>query len=253
MKGKVEDKLVQLAFGDLSPSEAKRLEQVAERDPEAHRALVVYKEMRDGLRLLADVPEDQFSKERLRDAILKEGLKPAPYRPTSNRAWLWMPVAACAIGFGFVFVRRTMVTVKSEPQVVMSSKSLRPTPLVEIKEPIRVAVNTAPTAASFVGPAQPKLREVSDLGSRHGNRHRLEPNEVDPAIFARIPDGGEFEDALGTAVLEDDTPTPTTAPHNDTVTAASGPMVMIDPDKDASTGAQRAREVGSSSNVLVSG
>ena len=55
---KFDDKLAQLAFGDLSPEEARRIEAQANADPEAARMLDTYRSMKAGLRDLAEAPDD---------------------------------------------------------------------------------------------------------------------------------------------------------------------------------------------------
>ena len=105
MNGKFEDKLAQLAFGDLSPDEAARIEAQAKNDPEALHALNTYVGMRAELRDLKDVPQDQLSKERLRDAILAQGLKPGAEKKSRPWAWAWMPLATGALVFALMISR----------------------------------------------------------------------------------------------------------------------------------------------------
>ena len=53
MKGKFEDKLARLAFGELSSDEAVKLERDVQTNPDALRTLSLYKDMRQGLRSLS--------------------------------------------------------------------------------------------------------------------------------------------------------------------------------------------------------
>lgn len=97
-----EEKLLNCAFGDISPEEAMRIEAEAARNPELRQRLDDYQSMRAGLRSLGDhVPEHQLSNERLRDAILARGLSTTAgaSSPTGPKWWqiAWMPVAAAAI------------------------------------------------------------------------------------------------------------------------------------------------------------
>jgi hypothetical protein len=102
MNKRLEEKLAMLAFGDMSPEEVTRLEQEVVGDREASLVLEQYRGMRSGLRAMADIPEHQLSTERLRNAVLNQGLKPKS-RP--QLGWLWMPTMAAALAFGFVFIR----------------------------------------------------------------------------------------------------------------------------------------------------
>lgn len=251
MNGKFEEKLAQLAFGDLSPAEAKKFELEAEQNPEARRALILYKDMRDGLRSLADIPDDQFSKERLRDAILTQGLKPTPSRPVTSRTWLWMPVAACALGFGMMFMRHSFDREKHQPEIVMGKNSIKSTPLFTIEKPIHVAVNSGNHVIAGDRATAHSVRNAFMSVSRHGSRKHKETTELSPDVST----GVIFDPDLEFGSFE---PIPTAGavpPSKDVGSPApeSGPIVLIDQDKDAQTGAQRATEVTSASNVLVGG
>ena len=93
MKRRDEDRLIDLAFGELSSTEAERVQQELAADPGQQGKLRSYAEMREGLASLRDVPEMQMSCDRLRDAILAGGLK-EPRSPI----WTWaaVPVAVAA-------------------------------------------------------------------------------------------------------------------------------------------------------------
>jgi len=250
MNGKLEEKLAQLAFGDLSPSEAKRLEMEADRNPEVRRALMVYKDMRDGLRSLAEVPEDQFSKERLRDAILTQGLKPAPSKPVSSRTWLWMPAAACMLGFGLVYARHTLDNAKRTPEIVLNSRALNSVPQLISKEPVKVAITTPSVTQSNSGMVVAGMRITTETTSRHKRRH----HQVATASVVKEANIWSPDEEFGAGVASTSADSNTSIP-SETVSAVavSNPIVLIDQDKDAQTGAQRATEVGSASNVLVGG
>jgi hypothetical protein len=254
MNGKFEEKLAQLAFGDLTPSEANRLELEADKDPEARRALMLYKDMREGLRSLADVPEDQFSKERLRDAILKQGLKPTPSRPLSNRSWLWMPVAACAIGFGLVFTRHMIEQGRMQTEVVLGPESLKTGPMFGVEKLIAFASKSVNLHQEFIGPMLTAARKPIVLASRHRTRHHLEPHELPHNLYVENATGEEG-DMLFLGPDLTDVPADTTPARQAVVatTASTGPILLIDQDKDAQTGAQKATEVGSATNVLIGG
>src|SRR5438128_37793 len=104
MRRKLEDKLLMLSFGDLTPEEARQVQSEAAGDPEAQKILQEYQAIRSNLKLLKDVPEDQISAERLRFAILEKGLErksaPSPY------GWLWMPAAVALFAFSLALLRQ---------------------------------------------------------------------------------------------------------------------------------------------------
>lgn len=108
MNRKREEELMQLAFGDLR-REMGHLQGEISADPEAAKTYQAYCEMREGLKALRDVPEMQLSTERLRDAILKEGLQP---KPASGWNWSWLatPIAVGACAFVVVTMMRKPAT-----------------------------------------------------------------------------------------------------------------------------------------------
>lgn len=105
-----DDFLIELAFGDRNDPEALRQ---LESDPGSAKELKLYQEMRDGLKQLRDIPDMQMSGERLRDAILREGLRPVHEPAPTSFRWLWFaaPVAAAAL-FAFFAMRPTSLEVK---------------------------------------------------------------------------------------------------------------------------------------------
>ena len=83
MRKRFEEELAQLAFGDLSSDRAAELRARADADPDAAQTFDTYCRMKEELRSLAvDVPAEQLSTERLRDAILKRGLTEKPMART---------------------------------------------------------------------------------------------------------------------------------------------------------------------------
>jgi len=258
MKRKFEDKVALLAFGDLSPEETARLEREVHQNPEALHALALYKDMREGLRSLSDIPEDQFSKERLRDAILTQGLRPVATRPVSNRTWLWMPTAACLIGFGLMFTMNSRHRSAGPPNIVINT-------------PKNYQFGSAITPPTPVAIADSKVTKgpfgrLSTSASYESHvAQRVDPDEVDPRIITNNLENG-FED---TSYYDPDLGSvPTTAKQpagkpvggnvalnepSTPVGSTTGPIVLIDQEKDDQTGACKATEVGSASNVLVGG
>src|ERR1041384_7714142 len=94
MKRKNEENLIRLAFGDVDPREAERAKKLLVEDAEATKLFAGYEEIREGLKQL-HTPEHQLSTERLREAILRDGLKKE--KPSAS-GWRWTlaPVAVAA-------------------------------------------------------------------------------------------------------------------------------------------------------------
>lgn len=271
MNGKFDEKLAQLAFGDMTPEEAARIEAQVRQDPAASARLAEYREMRASLSGLSAVPDHQLSNERLRDAILAQGLRPKAVEPSSpglGRGWLWMPVAACALGFGLIVLRHAP---QGAPVVVMDEAKHASVPTVAFNEPktfhqVTPAVPTTHVETTQANPVEKSSVEgvaVHLASSRHEEpsrrrraRHpRFSPGTTPvPAFFPsvtepRVPSG---------AVALNQNPPPTTQPtSNPALDSAAGtpssPIVLIDSNPDAQTGAPTATEVGTVSNVVVGG
>jgi hypothetical protein len=99
MNRRLEDKIAMLAFGELSDTEAAEVRAVAAGDAEATKLLKSYESIRSGFRSMADsVPPDQLSKERLQDAILKQGLREKESeKPRRWFGWVLAPAALTLI------------------------------------------------------------------------------------------------------------------------------------------------------------
>lgn len=249
MNGKFEEKLAMLAFGDISPEEARELERKAASHPEAQKALDQYRAMRAELRNLGEaVPPDQLSKERLRDAILGQGLKPKPVA-NESRNWFWMPILAGAAAFSIFWFRPTQTV---EPQLVLDGSSVASLE----KEAVKPLVSTQPTV---IKPIPVKKLVVSNDAKPKPERRRRRP---EPIVIesAEYAENNEF--MVDSGPMPMDVPKEKTA-REDVKSALvasstneahnSGPIILIDTHKDAATGASGATEVGTASNVLVGG
>ena len=255
MKGKFDEKLAQLAFGDLSSEEATRIEAQAKADPEAARHLDTYRSMKMSLKAMSDVPEDQMSKERLRDAILAQGLNPKPQR-SSNFGWLWMPATAAILAVGLMVVRNRTI----EPAIALDNHSIS-SDVVAIRAPAGMKTDLTPsdltanvlsTTKNFnlgsdlnAKPSEP--RSAGRSGFRLASRsesHRQEPvleyTPFSEAPKEHVPNNEADPDANSN---QTDSSSPATS---------GTPIVMIDENRDSNTGARIATEVGAS-NVLIGG
>src|SRR5437588_3293983 len=103
MNRRTEEKLIKLAYDEMLPQEAAGFEAQSKADPESARLLAHYRQIKADFVRLNDVPEMQFSGERLREAILHGGLK------RRNRlaafGWLLAPGLAAALAV-VLFINR---------------------------------------------------------------------------------------------------------------------------------------------------
>lgn len=261
MNGKFEEKLAQLAFGDLSPEEAERIEAQVKNDPEALHALNVYHGMRSELKGLRDVPKDQMSKERLRDAILAQGLKPQTTPAKNPFGWLWMPAAACALAFGIMVLRGSGTS--APPSVVIDEHSI-PDMAVAMREPIShpltfdsvVSTPVAPKAVKQTArvewspvksrPSRMKLARVS-----RGGEHRIAPITEEEKTAIEAAAWSELMASIETSA-GDEARSDASMREASLLTASTAPIVIIEDKVDDSTGANAATEVGAN-NVLIGG
>lgn len=112
---KKEDKLFDYAFGELNAHDAQVFEAALLSDEASAEEAKFLQSLKSDLVSLRDIPEMQYSKERLRDAILGQGLKPSkPAFPWLN--WVLAPSAmACVFALGYVMMNGTS---KREPVLV---------------------------------------------------------------------------------------------------------------------------------------
>ncbi|MEZ0325726.1 MAG: anti-sigma factor [Fimbriimonas sp.] len=251
MNGKFDEKLAQLAYGELSPEEAARIEAQVAKNPEALQVLATYRSMKGGMGDLMDIPEDQLSKDRLRNAILMQGLKPQPEK-ASPLGWLWMPATAFLLAAGVMMFNPRGTG--GDPVVAVGEKDI-PTERVVINPPKSfnkigsttkkhapikntvVATNDAPR--QFTQDRRLRRRdemaevELVDFGTPRPEYHLWVNNDRDSKITSSVP------------TVEMDPPSQ--------ATESSNSIVIIEDNRDESTGAYRATEVGTASNVLIGG
>ncbi len=228
MKRKLEDQLIRLSFGDLSKEEADRIRAEVRGDAEATRMLDELQGLKSDLRSLKDVPPDQLSTERLRHAILNQGLKP---KKTMGPivGWLWAPATVMLLVFSVSLMRLRL----SEPRLPhvggINAPAPRHNPVVT---PSQGTQSTGDAAAqddeSFVDDSSSDYRPVARA---HPSSSRIK--RIEGAIQSGIPDK--------------------TDPGDDVAMTPSSPLVLIATDSDNDTGAKRATEVDSPTDVLISG
>lgn len=281
MNRKFEDQLVRLAFGDLSSEEASRLQAESAEDRDAQRTLDTYRQMKSELQSLAEVPADQLSKERLREAILARGL--GETKAASRQwNWLWMPAMAAAVAFGVVFLKgSTMPDHSVATTVVMDEpKSMSWTDLPKFDfstTPIRsAAVTPSVSVSADVEETPVKKSQPTQVRRAHheagptfasatanmslGALDTMSGHDMPSGIGEALAPAMDKVEKTDKQVPQPDGPTAAITSSPSPISSAgartiekSSSIVLIQPEKDQDTGAQRAREVESASNVLVGG
>jgi len=262
MNRKIEDELMKLAFEEMTPEQASELSQIAASDPEAQRTLTDYQDIKRSLRMLADVPPHQLSNERLRSAILGQGLKPA--RKRFSLGWASMPLSAAALAVVFMAIKPKPPV---EPMVALHQKeNLFPVPTITAP-PSRFALKTpaANTALPSIVPQPTPTVMKSTVAFHRSVRHHSHKIDDRVALVSGDENGsldGDIRFAMNQADKQVKSPVtsasplvanPSAAPAATVAENKPAAIVLIDGQKDGNTGASRATEVDSTSNVVVGG
>lgn len=255
MNKRIEDQLAKLAFGELSTSEEAELRRLCESDPEAGKTLEQFQSIRHGLKQLPVTPH-QLSTERLNEAILRQGLR-SPAEPSLWR-WLsaptWAAAAVLAIwGSWSVYSAGPVESgLTAKPLAARSNLSKGPSgssgmnsnlesalAQAELSAPDQGAIESAHVEPMKVAKAAPPPPISTEKSVRVAKR---EPSAPADLVYAA--------DQLSIDVIEN-------AIVSSAAFAASPddsePLVIIDEARDETTGASRAKEVTSVSNVVVGG
>ncbi|MFZ4509177.1 MAG: hypothetical protein ACOYON_15935 [Fimbriimonas sp.] len=247
MKQRREDEIIGVAFGDSSAP------QHLDRDEEAVFSQLSW--IKDGLKDLREIPEDQISTERLRDAILSSGLRPEPVAP--RWGWLWMPLTAAMAAVVFLQVQKSMARV--EPQLMVQEP-------VAQAEPFRLKVPS--TASDILAKTPPKSVAVNSPAPSRRVRNPISREtavslevEGPKMTLAYAPQVSNLRDRAEEANLgsRGGMRAAKTAPSMSADAMAASPVeeestvILIQSEKDANTGLPIATEVNSTKNVLVGG
>lgn len=257
MKSRREDEIIQMAFGEpgvnvhqesLTTEEAKQVALMAQ--------------LKQDLKSLS-VPEHQLSTERLRHAILSEGLE-RPKAPFAWTKWLVAPIATGIAAFAITTMWNmaqtpSEVSIVTSPTAVSTSSGseavLEPSlghwanpDLNQMMERAQAAPVTADSAVAAPSVRIPVERKVASRSTRNPRVTATQPeterlSEVTEMATAGIRsayDSVEPNALRSTGISEEAAPAATT-------------IVVIEPTKDSQTGANRAVEVTSSNDVLIGG
>ena len=265
MFNKKEDKVFEYAFGDLSAREAQIFEAGLLKDDATAEEAKFLQSIKGDLASFRDIPEMQYSKERLRDAILGQGLKPSkPSLP-----WLNMVLApgamVCVFALGYVLMngtsRKAPVVIGTSPQMANNSfkgpqlpvqKLEAPTPFVADKGHERTEI---PAVRDIDGSTGHKMIVMSFAKSRvkHSRTSGMMVSRTIDIVgppadimkpFAAASSGGSASFESANDALAD--PSKPIVDTNNT-------LILIDKDQDSGVGAPVATEVNDSKNVIIGG
>lgn len=254
MNNRREDALIQLAFGELSEAEAKALRASMSESERQEADLMAT--LRQDLKAMPVAPH-QLSTERLRDAILNEGLHPKP-QATPWWRFAWAPVAVLALAF--VGTRMMADPMPSEPMVAINEGAIMSTPSPELdvqpsRNPMTFSAPGQPEVAASTATAAAPAARSSKRNARSASRSS-ETRMLAMASAPEAPSGPAAQ--VANAVISNAAPAQADSAVDSAALRESREepkpgIVLIDSERDSATGANRAIEVSSASNVVIGG
>jgi hypothetical protein len=191
--------MIDLAFGEFSETEAAELETLAGADPIAAKQLQELRCLKSDLKALSEIPPHQLSNDRLRDAILGQGLKP---KSVFDWSWIWMPALSCVLVGGLMFGLRHRPT--GDPGFVspqVASIQVPHTDFFKLQPPVDIAkmptVKVKPLVVAITHPHH-RNRNMATRGHRGRNwirRHGF----TNLVTYAPGPSGEDGGDNTGLA------------------------------------------------------
>jgi len=240
--------MIDLAFGEFSETEAVELETRASADPIAAKQLQELRSLKSDLKALSDIPPHQLSNDRLRDAILGQGLKP---KSVFDWSWIWMPALSCTLVAGLLFGLRHRPSAELNfvgPQVASTVEP--PSKFFHIVEAPSIVKTTPdkPKSLTLVTVRHPANRHFATRG--HHGRTWFRRHEFNEKLVALWHPGGDVLDDGGVTQVPTGGATAGLKPVDNK--PSSPEVVVILPSRDRESGTQQA-EVGSGKNVVVGG
>ncbi|MEI7984473.1 MAG: hypothetical protein WCI55_02495 [Armatimonadota bacterium] len=279
---KKEDKLFGYAFGDLDEQDAQVFEASLLKDEVSAEEVKFLQSIKGDLASFRDIPEMQYSKERLRSAILGQGLKPS--RP--GFAWFnWVlapGAAACVVALGYVLMNGTSrkdPTLIGVPEMASNSgvgiklpeqKLTKPEPIVATKSESDNSFPDIPSTvwASDASTDKPTYRmtEKRDKVFRTADRRsrtkapllammeskksavEMASESVKTSASLTGGNGGGGATSPGAASIARDS-----VLKAEPLPSVDATIIMIDKDQDSGVGAPVATEVNDTKNVVIGG
>lgn len=283
MFDKKDDKLFDYAFGELDSQEAQMFEASLLKDEAGLSEVEFLKTLKQDLVGLRDIPEMQYSKERLRAAILEQGLKPKRTLPWLN--WVLAPSAvACVAALGFVLLNGTSPKdlVYIPDSKMGTNKTENPKIAFNPETSTKVASNseldrqTSPdinfdeylypeTSKSSVRTSNKSVRASSRGGLVDHSTKEIDTtitptdlrDEVAKEVVALNAGGAASSMAPGAVAMDAKmtemafaNPIVRKASHEAEVDTT---LIMIDKERDSGVGAAVATEVKNTANVVIGG
>lgn len=280
-----DDLLFGYAFGELSDAEIAKIESELMLDDALQSEANLLKDLKSDLKSFEEIPEMQFSTERLRDAILGQGLKPKKVAP-QWLSWVSAPMAlASVVLLAFVFTGgvNRMLGRQQNPVYVSAGSSQSANslsgPMVAVNEST-FSLQSKATGSQVSSSANQtsKSEDEKMQGGRKGNRRMNPRNERAKGLVAALDTSsrpslarpasqsarsmrnmgvpvGVNNEVAGNVSLSDTVPEQGSASIISAAKAEVSPteIVILNSERDAGTGAAIATEVKNPTNVVIGG
>lgn len=254
------EKIIEYAFGELDAQEAQRFEAEMLRNPSLAAEVEIYRSLRTDLPALNDIPEMQFSKERLRDAILTEGIKPKRSFAWFN--WILAPsaVAGCVLLYtvamngngsrntqfvGANNVAQERIAINGDVNFSVPATSMSATAIPE-SAPMSKDIPRldAPTGSA---PMEKRTKRSDFVAKKRTNRLTLVASKASTAAASKM-----VVPAMKASVASL-TSTAQNEQSGGSTEVVEAPIVLIDATTDSGAGAATATEVQDVANVVIGG
>lgn len=232
MKRRDENHLIKLAFGEAEWSSADE-----PLDRESALKLDLYRQMRQDLLDARDaIPPDQLSPERLREAILRSGLK-----KERRTLWTWALAPSLALLVALIALNRE----HPEANVVASSFEAADEALQAVAPPV---VETAPVPSDTNVAAPVAAPKVAPKPTPNRSK-RVRPS---PKVLLASRADQPLAPAVAMADMMETSRSGMNSTALDTPETASPPtVVLIESTADQATGMNIATEVRPAANVVI--
>jgi hypothetical protein len=249
---RLDDLILRAAYGEASAEDLAELKLRAASDPKIQAKLDRHLTVCEAMQSLKEVPVSQLSNERLREAVLRQGLKPEAKR-SSIWSWAWMPTASFILVLMILPLSKGWMS-SAEPQVVLKS-DLTPSPVAKVEEIRRGPVVPQPVRASLVA-ANTTGKPVSAPVRRAVRKAQKPEKVVSNAMLYTMLVSDEPAGRSTTAAPPKPVVTPKATKHVPTEAPADPgePIILVDrgPDPATATGG-RATESKDTNAILVGG
>ncbi len=210
-------------------------------------------DLKKDLQALNDVPDCQYSVERLRAAILRDA---QAVRPAKKGLWAWVPglCASAAAAFGVWFMMSSGENLRTAENI--ATVAMKPT--VEVLNSVGLSIEDSPSGKTLGSTINSRLKKLADkvvatdpmgmLGaSTSVTKNPRDRRGSYVASRSRNPRAKKDLTASAMAVSSELTE-PSVMPSGPGI-----PVVVVNEGRDPETGASAAKEVTSSDDVVFGG